>query len=443
MDEQHLKENFLDTETPFPLKQGFRRQVLPLLALLVVASVLMSLYHGSSLIESVYLEQAQMRAAAIARAMERTHPERWQALLSIEPRQEVPLLDENDPFRRAIEGTLVDARLAKLKIYDSHGRLLFNTQSVEAGEVDLAPPLLELLRTKDPQIELKDSGDEQLYEIYVWLPDANGDIGEVFELYEPAEFLNKLLIANLVPQILVPLGFGLGLTFLLWRMVGRAQRNIDHRSATMRALRQRLERLVSTQALGAARRAQGEGLDSHVLDLTLFYSDIRSFTSFAEETPPHEVVRFLNQVMTLQVQAIYRHGGDVDKMIGDAVLAVFDGPDRAVRAVACAREILAEIETHPDWPRKVGIGLHDGFVISGTIGPPERQDFTVIGDAVNVAARLCTEAQAGELVTDTRTLARAGHPTGFFPPEEIQVKGRSEPLRIRRSPAAGGGERGE
>jgi class 3 adenylate cyclase len=437
MEQQPLKENFPETETPFPLKQGFRRQVLPLLALLVVASMLMSLYHGSSLIESVYLEQAQMRADAIARAMERTQPERWRALLSITPRQEVPLLDENDPFRRAIEGTLVDARLAKLKIYDRQGRLLFDTQTVEAGGVDLAKPLQDLLRTEQPQIELKEGGGEKLYEIYVWLPDANGDIGGVFELYEPAAFLDGLILANLAPQLFLPLGVGFGLTFLLWRMVGRAQRDIDRRSMAMRTLRQRLERLVSTQALGAARRAQGDGLDSHVLDLTLFYSDIRSFTSFAEETPPQEVVRFLNEVMTLQVQAIYRHGGDVDKMIGDAILAVFDGPDRATRAVACARAILLEIQDHPEWPRKVGIGLHDGFVISGTIGPPERQDFTVIGDAVNVAARLCSEAQEGELVADTRTLARAGHPDGFLPPEEIQVKGRSEPLRIRRAPVEG------
>jgi class 3 adenylate cyclase len=432
MDHQQPKENFADTDAPFPLRQRFQRHILPLLAVLVVASVVMSLYHGSSLIESVYLEQAQMRAAAIARAMERTHPERWQALLSIKPREEVPILSEDDPFRRAIEGTLVDARLAKLKIYDSQARLLFTTQGVEAGQVDLAKPLLDLLRTGEPQIELKDTGDERLYEIYVWLPDTNGDIGEVFELYEPAEFLNSLLVANVIPQLLLPLAVMGGLTLVLWRTVGRAQNDIDRRADAVRTLSQRLERLVSSQALGAARRAEGDGLDSRVLDLTLFYSDIRSFTSYAEANPPQDVVHFLNEVMTLQVRTIHRHGGDVDKMIGDAVLAIFEGPDRAVRAVACARDILNEIQTQADWPRQLGIGLHDGFVISGTIGPPERQDFTVIGDAVNVAARLCAEANSGELVTDTRTLARAGHPQGFDTVEEVHVKGRSEPLRIRR-----------
>jgi class 3 adenylate cyclase len=432
MDQPHSKKNFANAEAPFPLKQRFQRQILPLLAVLVVASVVMSLYHGSSLIESVYLEQAQMRAAAIARAMERTHPERWHAMLNIQPREEVPILSEDDPFRRAIEGTLVDARLAKLKIYDDQARLLFTTQGVEAGNVDLAPPLMALLRTKKPQIELKDTGDERLYEIYVWLPDGNGDIGEVFELYEPAEFLNSLLVANVVPQLLLPLAVMGGLTLVLWRTVSRAQNDIDRRAEAVRTLSQRLERLVSTQALGAARRAEGDGLDSRVLDLTLFYSDIRSFTSYAEENPPQEVVSFLNDVMTLQVHAIYRHGGDVDKMIGDAVLAIFEGPDRAVRAVACAREILDEFQAQTEWPRLLGIGLHDGFVISGTIGPPERQDFTVIGDAVNVAARLCAEAKGGELVTDTRTLARAGHPQGFSAVEEVHVKGRSEPLRIRR-----------
>ena len=127
--------------------------------------------------------------------------------------------------------------------------------------------------------------------------------------------------------------------------------------------------------------------------------------------------------MALQVNILRRHGGDVDKMIGDAVLARFDA---AAQAVAAAREIQSQA-ARAGLPRRLGIGIYRGEVISGAIGPEDRRDFTVIGDAVNAAARLCSAAEAGEIVVEA-SLAD----DGFKAPETVSVKGRESPIVIRR-----------
>ena len=111
--------------------------------------------------------------------------------------------------------------------------------------------------------------------------------------------------------------------------------------------------------------------------------------------------------MTIMVGAITRAGGDVDKLIGDAVLARFQGADAEARAIGAAREAIRLLD-QADLPRGVGIGIYTGEVISGTVGSADRMDFTVIGDTVNLAARLCTAASRGEIVADTDTVTAAG-----------------------------------
>lgn len=103
--------------------------------------------------------------------------------------------------------------------------------------------------------------------------------------------------------------------------------------------------------------------------------------------------------MALQVGILKRHGGDVDKMIGDVVLARFDGEDGGARAVTAARDI-QQAAAEGDFAREIGIGIYNGAVISGAIGPVDHRDLTVIGDAVNTASRLCSAAAAGEIVVD-------------------------------------------
>ncbi len=152
--------------------------------------------------------------------------------------------------------------------------------------------------------------------------------------------------------------------------------------------------------------------------------------SFAEANEPERVVQFLNQTMSIIVGAITRAGGDVDKLIGDAILARFQGAGAEARAIGAARDAIQLLE-QAGLPRGVGIGIYTGEVISGTVGSADRMDFTVIGDSVNLAARLCTAASRGEIVADAETVKTAGE-TSFGAAETISVKGRRGPLEVWR-----------
>ena len=127
---------------------------------------------------------------------------------------------------------------------------------------------------------------------------------------------------------------------------------------------------------------------------TVLYSDIRNFTSFAEANVPERVVQFLNRTMTIIVDAITRADGDVDKLIGDAFWRASRHRGGSARHRR-ARDAIRLVE-QAGLPRGVGIGIYTGEVISGTVGSADRMDFTVIGDSVNLAARLCSAAARGE-----------------------------------------------
>jgi class 3 adenylate cyclase len=318
--------------------------------------------------------------------------------------------------------------LVELKVYDLNRRVLFATNRDEIGSVENGSALRAVIATTDPEIVTKTVLDgSQQYEFYVPVLGADGSVRTVFELYEPVDYLDQILLKSATPIIAVPGLFFLAVAFALNSLVVRAQGDIDQRTQAINALRRRLESFVSTTAADAAKQAQtGSDIASARLTTTLFYSDIRDFTGFSEQNTPEAVVRFLNKIMTLQVDILKHHGGDIDKMIGDAVLARFDDDEDGSKAVAAARAIIEALHKGPH-ERGLGIGLSRGEVISGAIGPANRRDYTVIGDAVNVAARLCTAASAGEIVVEAGLADDS-----FQATEHVTVKGRKGPVAIRR-----------
>jgi adenylate cyclase len=140
---------------------------------------------------------------------------------------------------------------------------------------------------------------------------------------------------------------------------------------------------------------EGKGGDSDIRRVAVMFVDFRSFTAGARERSPQEVVDRLDGAFAVLVDILDRHGGIVNKFLGDGFLALFGAPleaqDPAHHAVAAAREMLEandRVNKATAWPLRIGIGIHIGDVVAGSIGSPRRKEYTVIGDTVNFAARI-------------------------------------------------------
>ena len=168
--------------------------------------------------------------------------------------------------------------------------------------------------------------------------------------------------------------------------------------------------------------------------LTFLFSDIRGFTSFTERNDPAVVVDTLNRVLNDQTEIITARGGDIDKYVGDEIVAVFGGEDAKDMAVKTALEIQQRFNEDDGMRYNglyVGIGINTGSVIVGEIGSTSRADFTAVGDNVNIAARLCSGAAPGEILVSDSTREGITVPNvGVDGPYRMVVKGKSEALRV-------------
>ncbi|MDE3036348.1 MAG: adenylate/guanylate cyclase domain-containing protein, partial [Nitrospirota bacterium] len=185
--------------------------------------------------------------------------------------------------------------------------------------------------------------------------------------------------------------------------------------------------------------------------LTMFFSDIRGFTSMSEKMAPEEVQRLLSEYFTEMTRILFQHEGTLDKFMGDAVMAFFGNPepqpDHAVRAVLMAldmQEAIAalnkKLESEGRSTIGVGMGINTGDVTVGNLGSKDFLDYTVIGDAVNLACRLEQNAKAGEIVITQATYDEVKQAVEVEQMEPIKVKGKVEPVPIyrvlRRIPAS-------
>ncbi len=132
-------------------------------------------------------------------------------------------------------------------------------------------------------------------------------------------------------------------------------------------------------------------------EMTILFSDMRGFTELAEKSEPREVYATINASIAIQTRIIIRHGGSINKFLGDGLLACFSGENRGVQALHCLLELIDELKRHEEasdrLPCRIGFGMHDGHVLFGLLGDEMRKEFTVIGDVANTAARLCGIAQ--------------------------------------------------
>tara|TARA_R110002096_G_scaffold419294_3_gene623878 strand:+ start:914 stop:2134 length:1221 start_codon:yes stop_codon:yes gene_type:complete len=199
-------------------------------------------------------------------------------------------------------------------------------------------------------------------------------------------------------RLFSPVVFGLATWICAWS--GGNRLKLVETVALANARRLRLQRYFSP---GVGEILEERDEDSLSLgkdcELTIIFVDIRGFTSLSEQLSSREVIEILNTYHAHMVEVIFRHGGTLDKYLGDGLIAYFNAPvgqeDHAERAVACALDMEKEMVEVNAWLEskgkksiKVGIGVHTGGAIVGDIGAPHRREFTVIGSAVNVTSRL-------------------------------------------------------
>lgn len=189
-----------------------------------------------------------------------------------------------------------------------------------------------------------------------------------------------------------------------------------------------LTKYVSAGTIGSLRIGQKPQRVKRIL----FFTDVRGFTSYTEKHSADQVVVVLNRILDEQSAIIQECGGDIDKFVGDEVFAVFTGEGGVRRACRAAMAIVgicaskAEEFDH----LSVGIGITEGTVIHGMVGSARRADFTMIGDPVNTASRLCSLAKSGQILVSTEIRNAAVPDFSFTGPYSAKLKGKTEPQKV-------------
>jgi adenylate cyclase len=187
---------------------------------------------------------------------------------------------------------------------------------------------------------------------------------------------------------------------------------------------------------------QGElQLGGEQKDVAILFSDIRGFTAISERMSPTELVSMLNDYYTRMIDVLFENGGTLDKTIGDAIMAVFGAPvtdpeaaARAVRTALQMQEALkgfnADRRAKNLEPFEIGIGINTGVVVAGNLGSTKQFSYTVIGDEVNLASRMCSVAKKGQIIITEATYRKVKWQFEFNRLEPVMVKNVSQPVQI-------------
>lgn len=226
---------------------------------------------------------------------------------------------------------------------------------------------------------------------------------------------------------------------LLWCIMGRYAAELLKRQKILRAFR----KYVAPQVVEEIARNHNYQLKlgGEKRPIAVLFVDIRGFTPLSEALEPEQVVEILNEYLSLVTDAIFRHGGTLDKFIGDAAMAVFNAPfdseDYIFKAVCAARDIAAGSETIARrfierFGKTVsyGIGVHCGDAVVGNIGSDFRMDYTAIGDTVNTAARLESNAKPGQILISQRVRDALGSRIEVTALGAIPLKGKAQGVNV-------------
>lgn len=393
----------------------------------------------------------------------------------------------DDPAFRTVRDHL--RRVQEANYLGEEQLYTFRIDDLDAGRLQFAVMLQEETFVGDPYtlvaqnrpafrraVEEQVATHTRLYEddhgiwvsAYAPIVDAAGQVTGVLEadyrveafLAEMEESLARLLLTSLLAVALalllsIFLGRGIGRALEKIRQGALAIANQDYdfrveldREDELGLVAKQLNALSGTlkerflllkfiprhtlEAVESAARGDTDPQESERVEGTIVFTDIRGYTAMSANRPAEEVVAILNRYLRVQAEAFQKHGGVVDKFIGDAVLAVFRGRAHEDRAVAASLEAQSAVDAlnreGVDTPVHIGIGISSGELVLGEIGSDARKERTVIGSVVNLAARLCSHAGAGEVVVSDAVRAEATCVVERT--EEVPLKGFSAPQPV-------------
>ena len=176
-------------------------------------------------------------------------------------------------------------------------------------------------------------------------------------------------------------------------------------------------------------------------DITILFSDIRGFTSMSEKLSPTEIVKLLNKYFKSMIDVVFKYNGTLDKIVGDELMVLYGVPlkseDDTDNAVKTAIKMFQALDKFNDRiikegykPFKIGIGINKGKAVSGNIGSEQQMNYTVIGDTINLGARLCSHAKSGEILISSSVKDVISDDYAFKKIPSIEVKGKSKPIEV-------------
>jgi class 3 adenylate cyclase len=201
-------------------------------------------------------------------------------------------------------------------------------------------------------------------------------------------------------------------------------------------IRKTLNCYVSTQTQIMVERYADSGRcpPTEKREQCILFTDIRGFTQLSQHIEPEHLISLLSQHLAYQVELVYEYGGYVDKYAGDGIMAVFEGKDMGERSCHCAVDIIhhaKELVSNKDnYLFAVGCGISKGQVVIGNIGSPEHLDYSVVGETVNLAARLCGHAKPMSIIVSDTIYAESKNLPSlhFSSQQEISIKGFEQPV---------------
>jgi len=207
--------------------------------------------------------------------------------------------------------------------------------------------------------------------------------------------------------------------------------------------RERLSRYFSPQVAAHIQQASPGLADGRQCEVTVLFADLRQFTAFSERLAPADTVALLNEFQTAMVAAVFAHHGTLDKFLGDGLMAYFGAPvpetDHPLLALRCALAMQAALAklnaaraARNQAPLRMGVGIHTGIAIVGAIGTETRREYTAIGDAVNVAARIqdLTRHYHEDILLSGETARNLPKTLALRTVDETTLRGRSQTVRL-------------